>query len=203
MRHQSVLVLAGAVISATFLVSPSRADEAVASLSGERSAMIAQIQQAEDKLIDLAGAIPEAKYSWRPRKGVRSVAEVFRHVVTSNYLFPTWFGTRPPAGFDMKNYEAGHSDREQIVQDLKASFAHLRKAIADTPDGDLTKTVKIGDHDGTEREGMMIAVTHAHEHLGQSIAYARMIGIVPPWTAREQAEGATAKAKASKEAVKH
>jgi uncharacterized damage-inducible protein DinB len=203
MRHQTVLVLAGAVISATLLVAPARADEAVAPLSGERSAMIAQIQQAEDKLIDLAGAIPQAKYSWRPRKGVRSVAEVFRHVVITNYFFPTWFGTKPPADFDMKNYEAGHSDREQIVQDLKASFAHLRKAIADTPDGDLSKTVKIGDHDGTEREGMMIAVTHAHEHLGQSIAYARMIGIVPPWTAREQAVAAAAKAKADKEAVKH
>jgi hypothetical protein len=24
--------------------------------------------------------------------------------------------------------------------------------------------------------------THAHEHLGQSIAYARMNGVVPPWS---------------------
>jgi uncharacterized damage-inducible protein DinB len=29
-------------------------------------------------------------------------------------------------------------------------------------------------------------VTHAHEHLGQSIAYARMNGVVPPWTAARQ-----------------
>jgi uncharacterized damage-inducible protein DinB len=29
-------------------------------------------------------------------------------------------------------------------------------------------------------------VTHAHEHLGQSIAYARVNGVVPPWTAAQQ-----------------
>jgi len=179
-----------------------RADDAVA-LSGERAAMIGQIKEAEDKLVDLAGAIPQSKFSWRPRKGVRSVAEVFRHVVSANYFFPTMFGTAMPASFNPKNYETASSDRAQTVGDLSASFAHLRKAISDAPDGDLSKTVKIFDHDGTEREAMMIAVTHAHEHLGQSIAYARMIGVVPPWTARQQAAAAAAKQNASKEAVKH
>jgi hypothetical protein len=28
-----------------------------------------------------------------------------------------------------------------------------------------------------------LMVVHAHEHLGQSIAYARANGVVPPWTA--------------------
>jgi uncharacterized damage-inducible protein DinB len=203
MRHQTVLVLAGAVISASLWAGPSRADDAVA-LSGERAAMIAQIKQAEDKLIDLAGATPQARYSWRPRKGVRSVAEVFRHVTSANYFFPTMFGTAMPASFNPKNYETASTDREQTVADLTASFAHLRQAISNTPDGDLSKTVKIFDHDGTEREAMMIAVTHAHEHLGQSIAYARMNGIVPPWTARQQAADAAEKANAAKkEAVRH
>jgi uncharacterized damage-inducible protein DinB len=200
MRHQIVRMLTGAALSAILLVGPSRADDSVASISGERAAMIGQIREAEDKLVDLAGAIPQAKFSWRPGKGVRSVAEVYRHVVSTNYFLPTMFGTAMPAGFDFKNYETADSDRAQIVEDLKASFAHLRKAISDSPDGDLSKTVKIFDHDGTEREAMMIAVTHAHEHLGQSIAYARMIGVVPPWTARQQASAAAAKLK---EAVKH
>ncbi len=201
MRHQPILVLAGALISAAVLVAPLRAEEAVAPLSGERGAMIAQIKEAEVKLVDLAGAMPQAKFSWRPRKGVRSVAEVFRHVVTANYLLPTLFGSAPPAGFDMKTYETAGNDRAEIVRDLKASFAHLRKAISDTPDGDLSKTVKIFDHDGTAREAMMIAVTHAHEHLGQSIAYARMNGIAPPWSAPQQASAAGPKE--TREAVRH
>jgi hypothetical protein len=31
---------------------------------------------------------------------------------------------------------------------------------------------------------MLIVVTHAHEHLGQAIAYARSNGITPPWSAK-------------------
>jgi hypothetical protein len=33
----------------------------------------------------------------------------------------------------------------------------------------------------------LLLLSHAHEHLGQSIAYARTNNVVPPWTAREQA----------------
>ena len=40
-----------------------------------------------------------------------------------------------------------------------------------------------------------ILVTHAHEHLGQSIAYARVNGIVPPWTAEAEAKKAQVKDK--------
>jgi hypothetical protein len=33
----------------------------------------------------------------------------------------------------------------------------------------------------------MLLLSHAHEHLGQSIAYARSNGVAPPWTARQEA----------------
>jgi uncharacterized damage-inducible protein DinB len=42
------------------------------------------------------------------------------------------------------------------------------------------------------RSVLMVLLSHAHEHLGQSIAYARMVGVVPPWTAA-QMEAAKAK----------
>jgi len=37
---------------------------------------------------------------------------------------------------------------------------------------------------------MLEIASRSHEHLGQSIAYARMNHVVPPWTAREQAAAA-------------
>ncbi|MBA3351282.1 MAG: hypothetical protein H0U23_02440 [Blastocatellia bacterium] len=42
------------------------------------------------------------------------------------------------------------------------------------------------------RNVLITALNHMHEHLGQSIACARMNNVVPPWTAAEQA-GAKAK----------
>jgi hypothetical protein len=32
---------------------------------------------------------------------------------------------------------------------------------------------------------LMRLATHAHEHLGQAIAYARSVGTVPPWSKKE------------------
>ena len=39
-----------------------------------------------------------------------------------------------------------------------------------------------------------ILVADAHEHLGQSVAYARVNGIVPPWTVEAQKKAAAKKA---------
>jgi len=38
----------------------------------------------------------------------------------------------------------------------------------------------------TYRGVMLFIIRHGAEHLGQSIAYARMNGIVPPWTEEQQ-----------------
>ena len=35
---------------------------------------------------------------------------------------------------------------------------------------------------------MLFIIRHNAEHLGQAIAYARMNGVVPPWTEEEQAK---------------
>jgi uncharacterized damage-inducible protein DinB len=34
----------------------------------------------------------------------------------------------------------------------------------------------------TKRGVLVLIMTHAHEHLGQAIAYARMNEVVPPWS---------------------
>lgn len=68
---------------------------------------------------------------------------------------------------------------------MKKSFDHILGALAAIPDSDLEKPVKFFGRDSTFREVMLAIATHAHEHLGQSIAYARMNAIVPPWSAKE------------------
>jgi uncharacterized damage-inducible protein DinB len=45
----------------------------------------------------------------------------------------------------------------------------------------------------SKRSILLLTVTHSHEHLGQQIAYARSNGIVPPWTARQNAAAAAKK----------
>ena len=167
---------------------------ALADGAAERAVMLAQIQDAESKLLDLVEATPPAKMTWRTGKDVRSAAEIFLHVAQANYYAPTMFGVNPPEGVKIEGFDKSTTDKAAIVKALKDSFAHARKAIESASDADMDKAIKLFGHDATERAAMMVLVTHAHEHLGQSIAYARMNRITPPWTAREEAAAAAEKA---------
>jgi len=177
-----ITALLVAVLLAQPLAAQEKAAAAKPAASGVRGEILRQIDAARDKLIALAEATPADKYTWRPNDKVRTTGEVFAHVAGGNYFIPTLWGVKPPEGVDPRSFDKEAGDKAKTIDSLKKSFEHVHKVIESASDADLDKTVKIFDHDGTVREGYMIIASHAHEHLGQSIAYARSVGIVPPWS---------------------
>jgi uncharacterized damage-inducible protein DinB len=151
-------------------------------VTGYRSEVLAEVMIQEDKFTRLAEAIPADKYTWRPSTDVRSFAEVFLHVSAANYNLYKLVGTPPPTGLDLKELEKSATDKAKVVATLKDSFAHAKKAITSMPDADLDKSLDWFGGKNTQRGILLFIVRHAAEHLGQSIAYARFAGIVPPWT---------------------
>jgi len=113
---------------------------------------------------------------------VRSFAEKFLHVSAANNNLYKHFGTPPPAGLDIKTLEKSTTDKAKVIATLRDSFAHAKQAITSMPDADLDKSLDWFGGKNTERGILLFIVRHAAEHLGQSIAYARFISIVPPWT---------------------
>lgn len=160
--------------------------EEAAAPAGVKGEMLMWIKDAEDKLIQLAEATPEAKYAWRPGKDVRSTGEVFMHVVSANYGAPTFWGVKAPEGFNFETHEKSLSKKADIQAALKASFAHMEQGLIATSDADLDKPTDLFGMKTTVRGGYLLLLSHAHEHLGQSIAYARSNGIAPPWTVKQQ-----------------
>jgi uncharacterized damage-inducible protein DinB len=154
--------------------------------SGFRADFLAQLDDVSQKIADLAGAVPADKFSWRPEKGVRSVSEIYMHVVVANYFLPSFMGVQPPAGID-RSTETGVADKAKVVAMLRQSFDHVRAVVLKTPDADLDKKVRVfGGREMSERALIMTMGNHMHEHLGQSIAYARMNGVAPPWSEAAQ-----------------
>lgn len=193
------LLLQVAALSWALSAPLAFADSESASPKGVQGEMLVWIQDAETKLIQLAEAVPESKYSWRPAKDVRSPGEVFMHVAAANYGLPSFLGVQPPEGFDFMSYEKSLTKKADIQKALKESFAHVKKSIATASPEDLEKPAEFFGMKTTARGTYLLVLSHAHEHLGQSIAYARVNGITPPWTAKEQAEAAAAaKKKAEK-----
>jgi len=140
------------------------------------------------KFVDLATAVPADKYGWRPAEGVRSIGEVFLHIANANYNIPNLMGTPLPAGFDPKTFEKSTTDKAQIIEALNKSFASAHAAIEAMTNADFNKPLPKLGPDANYGDVIYILVTHAHEHLGQSIAYARMNGVVPPWPAAAKAK---------------
>ena len=155
--------------------------------TGVRAEVTRLIDDAETKLTKLAQAIPAEKYSWRPSKDVRSVSEVFLHVAGGNFAIPRRLGTEPPADFNPKDYDKSATDKAKVMDMLKKSFVHAKAAVAKLSEADMEKTADwFGGRKATYREIAFFVAVHEHEHMGQSVAYARMIGITPPWTEEAQ-----------------
>jgi uncharacterized damage-inducible protein DinB len=150
--------------------------------AGIRGEVLGQLREAESKLIEIAGASSASAFTWRPGKGVRSMGEVLTHVAGSNDYYPSLWGAKPPAGVNGASIERLATDRDKAIAATKASFAYLREQILALSDADLDRVVDMFGTKLTVR-GLLLHITvHAHEHLGQTIAYARMKGIVPPWS---------------------
>lgn len=175
----ALLVYAAGMLPVTV---PARADDP----TGIRKDMIDSIADAGDKIVELASAMPAKKYTWRPNKETRSVAEVYMHVISANYLLPGFVGAKAPVEIDMKTFEKSTTDKDKIVPMLKDSFAYAKSVIAQQSDASLMEPVSLFGAPSTKGGALMVLVNHAHEHLGQSIAYARVNGLTPPWTARQQ-----------------
>lgn len=178
------VVLIAAVVHVTAQVNPYK--EGTPGVTGYRSEVLSEVIVQEDKFVRLAEAIPAEKYSWRPTPDVRSFAEVFLHVSAANYNLYKLVGTPPPTGVDVKGLEKSTPDKAKVIATLKDSFAHAKKAITAMPDADLEKKMDWFGGTNTERGILLFIVRHGAEHLGQSIAYARFAGVVPPWTADAQ-----------------
>jgi uncharacterized damage-inducible protein DinB len=150
----------------------------------------------QGRLVDLANAVPQVNYSWRPEEGVRSVAEVYLHAAFGNYIFVTVSGGTVPedVGFEMdfskaKAWDTQTTDKTEIIEILNVSFEVLKERMGNLTEEDLNREVEIFGMRMSVRNFSISMIGHAHEHLGQSIAYARINGVTPPWSEKDEDEG--------------
>ena len=162
-------------------IKPNATAAPVAPKKGFRAEFLRDLEDVEKKLMQLAQAVPATKYSWRPARGVRSVSEVYMHAAGGNYFIAGTIRSGQTA-IEPQMMDEQIAEKQRVLDELRRSFEQLRSAALNITDADLDKTVRIYSSDTTARNALMTALTHLHEHLGQSIAYARMNGVAPPWS---------------------
>lgn len=149
---------------------------------GFRTEFLNHFDSSTKKMLSLAEAIPADKYAWRPATGVMSVAEVFTHVaeVDLHYL-ATSLNSKAPADLDPKSL-GKLQEKDQVVAAVRRTFEFVRRTVEQMSDSDMEKTTTLYGRSSSYRNVLLQLLHHSSEHVGQTIAYARMNSIVPPWS---------------------
>jgi uncharacterized damage-inducible protein DinB len=183
MQRTALLTITGTVALAAASAAPA---QVAPKRTGFRAEYLAELSVAEDHLIRLAEAIPAEKYTWRPGPGVRSISEVLLHIAGSNFNLPRVLGVAPRDGMVGRDYDKSTTDKAAVVAALKESFAFMRSGVEKLTDADAEKTLPWFDGKNSYRGVLYFMARHTGEHTGQVIAYARMNGVVPPWSERDR-----------------
>jgi len=154
----------------------------------------------EKQLSTLAESIPAEVYGWRPAEDARAFSAVLVHVAAGSWMLLycaevrspevlEWCG--PAEGEGMSkclamvhkslSLEKAITDKAAVIFLLKRSFAIVREAFMETTDKTLAASRNMFGEKTTLRRIYMRMLAHAHEHMGQAIAYARCMGFQAPW----------------------
>ena len=187
-----LVLLSALAMAAPAVPADEPADHTAPSYDMKAQALL-DLERVQKKFVDLANAVPADKLTWRPSADSRSFAEVLLHVAGERYGILSLMGAELPAGLDRKGFEKSTTDRARIVEELNKSWEFAQKTIQGMTNADFAKLLpKLGPQ-ANAGDVVYILVADAHEHLGQSVAYARENGIVPPWTVEAQKKAAEKK----------
>ena len=152
-------------------------------ISGFGEELLGQFEGSAEKLVALAQAMPAESYAWQPMEGVYTVAAAYMHIARYNYMYPDlYLGVDPPARVGYESLEERVTSKHAAVEILAASMDHVRGLMNAMSDADLAAPTQLYGREVENWAVLLQLVTHMNEHLGQSIAYARMNGVVPPWS---------------------
>jgi uncharacterized damage-inducible protein DinB len=157
--------------------SPVSAQAPAPSLAKE---MVATWQRATTEILDVAEAMPEAKYSYKPVPEISTFGDQLVHVAGITQRF---IDSAKGAKTDMAHKSMTKADTIAL---LKSTFQTAHDIMASLTDAQLLEPVKFpfGDRTVTRATFWQGPLYQIRNHHGQLVVYLRMNGIVPPTTAR-------------------
>jgi len=150
-----------------------------------RQQFLTDMDTVHSRIMALAMAIPEDKYSWRPGPGVRSVSEVLGHLAGEWYFYlPQSVGAKVHADYTNPRESLPRLEKvagkQAMLDELHKAWEYGRAQLANADAASLTGNYAPWNV-GLAQAALGMAGDQ-HEHLGQLIAYARVNGIKPPWS---------------------
>ncbi|WP_419166000.1 DinB family protein [Candidatus Palauibacter sp.] len=147
-----------------------------------RDEILGHFQGSSRKISELARVMPAEKFSWAPAEGVMEVGEVYMHIARYNFMYLDQnLGIAPPDGFDYADIESIR-DKDKVREIHEMSVRHVMEQVGALGEASLAGETELYGRRVQGWTVLLQLVSHMNEHVGQSVAYARMNGIVPPWS---------------------
>jgi len=154
----------------------------------------------EKQVIDLAEAIPAESYGWRPAADARSFSEALVHIAAACFMLlygaemytsevravcgefegEGWARWRAMVRHNLA-LETSLTAKADVVDLLKRAFAEVRHTFAEIGPEEMDVARNFGGEMTTLRRFYLRILAHSHEHMGQVVAYARVMGYKVPW----------------------
>ena len=166
-------------------------------LPGFAGEFLWELDIARMQLLALATSIPAERYAWSPAGGTRALAAVLVHIAAGNFLLLHMAGAPATdlygnaaadglaqiAGMIRKNLELERNltGKAEVIDFLTRSFESVRQCFLNAAPADLDRAGSFFGEQTTVRRVYLRMLAHSHEHMGQTIAYSRMMGIPMPW----------------------
>ena len=173
-----------AIALATFVMALAATTAAGAqSAPGDfRAEFLRQFDESMNKVVMLAEAVPAEKYARPAATGAMTLGQIFSHIASSNFDYPAQaMGIAAPAGIKVDTLERV-TDKAQVVALLRRSADHVRQGVSRLPETQLAQSTTLYGRRVPQWAVLLQLLAHMNDHMGQSIAYARASGVVPPWS---------------------
>ncbi len=147
-----------------------------------RDEFLDHFERSSRKVMSLADAVPQELYSWSPGEGVMPIVQVYMHIARYNFMYlEDNLGIPAPPGVDVPNLEE-ITEKDRVTELLRQSVEHVRTRVSHMSDEHLTKMTTLYGRRVAGWAVLFQLIAHMNEHVGQSVSYARMNDIVPPWS---------------------
>jgi uncharacterized damage-inducible protein DinB len=149
--------------------------------SGASADQLADWERNRTTVLAYIDAMPDSATDYRPTRGVRTFAEQFDHIVTTNLEVAAVAlkgQKNPPALGDSSAYL---HDKAALRRYASATYDYFLKALREAKPAQLARRVAIyGQPPQPAGRLAMLSYEHAVWTLGQVVPYLRLNGVTPP-----------------------
>lgn len=140
-------------------------------------AFLEKWENSKTYLIEIAKAMPEDKYNFKPTEREMSFGEQLLHIKGNmDWLSTSYFTDEE---FEKKKDEITYS-KEEIIAMLSNSFDAVSEIIKNTKSDALNEKVDFFAGEKTKLQILNLLQDHVTHHRGQLIVYLNLNEIVPP-----------------------